>query len=461
MDVAELRDIFLFDGVSDAQLAELVAISDEVPFDEGDVLWVHGDSAEHWWVLLEGRLDILRRVEHEESVVGTVDRAGTWFGGFRAWSDSAPYLTTGRGAGPGRVLRTPGPALGELVQTWFPFGVHLIGGLFQTVRNFDAISRQRESLLALGTLAAGLAHELNNPAAAAGRAVEALDATCTALLDSLTQLAEQSLTAEQFMQVEQLRLDLTGRDEVTDPIALADREDVLLDWLDTRDVAEPWRLAPMLAQADADTDYLERAADTVGIATLGPALEWITGTIATRTLLDEVKEATSRVSALVAAVKSYSQLDRASSQSIDLTEGIENTLVMLGRKLGAGITVVRDYDADLPRIEAHPGELNQVWTNLIDNAIDAMEGEGVLRITTRADGDHVVVEVTDNGPGMPAEVQARAFEPFFTTKDVGKGTGLGLDISRRVVVERHHGSLDIEAGPGGTTMRVTLPVHER
>jgi signal transduction histidine kinase len=175
------------------------------------------------------------------------------------------------------------------------------------------------------------------------------------------------------------------------------------------------------------------------------------------TLLSEIKESTGRVSNLVATVKSYSQLDRASVQDIDVTEGIDSTLVVLGDKLHDGITVVRDYADDLPRIEAIPGELNQVWTNLIDNAVDAMEGKGTLRLSARPDGDHVVVEVADSGPGMPPDVQARVFEPFFTTKDVGKGTGLGLDISRRIVVDRHHGEIEVASQPGQTVMTVRLP----
>jgi len=176
-------------------------------------------------------------------------------------------------------------------------------------------------------------------------------------------------------------------------------------------------------------------------------------------LLSEVKESTGRVSALVAAVKSYAQLDRASLQLIDVTEGIDSTLVLLGHKLRDGVTVVRNYGTDVPRIEAVPGELNQVWTNLIDNAIDAMDGNGTLRISTGADGDGVVVEVADTGPGMAPDVQARAFDPFYTTKDVGKGTGLGLDISRRIVVERHHGEITIDSRPNGTVLRVRLPQH--
>jgi signal transduction histidine kinase len=183
----------------------------------------------------------------------------------------------------------------------------------------------------------------------------------------------------------------------------------------------------------------------------------VASAVSTKVLLSEVKEATGRVSALVAAVRSYSQLDRASLQLIDVTEGIETTLVILGHKMRGGVDVVRDYAVDLPRIEANPGELNQVWTNLIDNAIDAMDGRGTLRVSTRPQGDSVVVEVADTGAGMPPEVQAHAFEPFFTTKDVGKGTGLGLDISRRIVVDRHYGEMTIDVQPNETVLRVRLP----
>ena len=192
---------------------------------------------------------------------------------------------------------------------------------------------------------------------------------------------------------------------------------------------------------------------------LEPGLEWVASTLSAATLLSELKESTRRISELVAAVQSYSQMDRASLQHIDVTDGLESTLVMLGHKLRDGVTVVRDYGADVPRIEAYAGELNQVWTNLIDNAIDAMDGAGTLRLSTRADGDDVVVEVGDTGPGMPPEVAARAFEAFYTTKDVGKGTGLGLDIARRIVVERHGGTITIDSRPGQTVLRVRIPVR--
>lgn len=458
MHVDDLRGRFLFDGVSDERLSELAAAGEEVCFDEGQVLFHEGDPADFWCVLVDGRVDLVRRAGREEAVVlMTMDRPGVWAGGFQAWNDASSYLATGRGASSGRMLRVPSAALRELARVWFPFGVHLIEGFFQTVRSMDSLSRQRESLIALGRLAAGLAHEMNNPAAATARALDALHETCDTLLSSLVHLAERSLSAEQFVAMDRLRREIDAPAAGTDPLAVADREEALFDWLGAQGVDDAWRIAPALAAAGVDIAWCERAAELLEGGTLEPGLDWVAGTLSTRALLSEMKESTGRISALVDAVKSYSQVDRASLQLIDVTEGIESTLVMLGHKLRNGLAVVRDYGADVPPIEANPGELNQVWTNLIDNAIDAMGGNGTLRISTRVEPEDLVVEISDTGPGMAPDVQARAFEPFYTTKDVGKGTGLGLDISRRIVVERHHGQITIDSKPGATVLSVRLP----
>jgi signal transduction histidine kinase len=458
MHPGDLRGLFLFDGLSDEQLGDLVAAGDEVRFDEGTELFHEGAPAEYWWVLLDGQVELVRQAGREEPVVlRMMDRPGVWAGGFQAWDDKSGYLATARGASTGRMLRVPSATLGELVRTWFRFGVHLIEGFFQTVRNMDSLSRQREALIALGTLAAGLAHEINNPASATARAVDALQDTCETLLSSLVQLSERSLPAERFVAIEALRREISSSPSAVDPLVVADREESLYNWLDAHGVVNAWRIAPPLAAAGVDDDWCERASQILEGDTLEPGLDWVAGTLSTRSLLSEMKESTARISGLVDAVKSYSQLDRASLQLVDVTEGIESTLVMLGHKLRDGLTVVRDYGTDVPLVEANPGELNQVWTNLIGNAIDAMDGVGTLRLSTRGEPDHLLVEISDTGPGMSPEVQARAFEPFYTTKDVGKGTGLGLDISRRIVVDRHRGQITIDSGPHETVLRVRLP----
>src|SRR5499427_1080157 len=445
MLIDDLRGVFLFDGLSDEQLGELIAAGDEVHFEAGDVLFREGEAADFWWVLLAGRVELLRRTRWEESLAGVMDRPGVWAGGFRAWSDQAGYLATGRGASPGVMLRVPAKALGELAQAWFPFGVHLIEGFFHTVRNMEALARQQEALAALGTLAAGLTHEINNPASSAVRAAGALQDTCDVLLSSLVRLAQRSLSAGQFIAIDALRRELGTGTARLSPLALADREEELSDWLAGHGVTAAWDVAPALAAAGADVAWCERAGQILTGGTLEPGLEWAASALSAAVLLSEAKEATERVSGLVAAMKSYAQLDRGSLQFTDVTDGIDSTLVMLRSKLGDGVTVIRDYGTGVPRIEANPAELNQVWTNIIDNAIDAMDGNGTLRISTRADPGHVVIEIADTGPGMPAEVQARAFEAFYTTKDVGKGTGLGLDIARRIIVERHHGQITIDS----------------
>jgi len=461
MRAGELRALGLFDGLADGQLAELAESGTEVGFEPGAELFREGEHADFWWVLIDGAIDLVRHIGREDTVVGKMDVPGRWAGGFRAWDEHGVYLATGRGVTGGRVLRVPAEVLRERFNAWFPFGRHLIEGVYRTARSIESTARQRESLITLGTLAAGLAHEINNPAAAATRAVDALETACQTLLSSLGRLAQGEITAGQFTALDTLRREIEPPATARDPLALADREQVLASWLSRHGILGEWMIAPPLAAAGVDVPWCERVALVLEGPALGPGLEWVASTLAAATLLSELKDSSRRISELVAAIKSYSQMDRASVQHINVTDGLESTLLMLGYKLRDGVTVLRDYSPDVPRIQAYPGELNQVWTNLIDNAIDAMDGRGALRLSTRAEGNDVVIEIGDTGPGMPPQVAARAFEAFYTTKDVGKGTGLGLDIAQRIVVERHGGTIAIDSRPGETVLRVRLPVRLR
>ena len=460
MRAAELRGISLFDGLDDGQLAELNDGSTEVAIEPGVVLFGEGEYADYWWVLLDGAIQLSRHVGREEVVVGQMDVPGRWAGGFRAWDEHGVYLATGRGTASGRVVRVPADLLRDRISVWFPLARHLIEGVYRTARVIESTARQRESLVTLGTLAAGLAHEINNPAAAATRAVDALDAECQTLLSSLAKLAQGEISAAQFTALDALRREIEPPAAVRDSLALSDHEDELSSWLSDHGVVRDWAIGPALAAAGVDTAWCERAASVLTGSALEPGLEWVASTVSAAALLSEIKESTRRISGLVAAVKSYSQMDRASLQHVEVTDGLESTLVMLGHKLRDGVTVVRDYRPGVPRIDAHAGELNQVWTNLIDNAIDAMAGEGTLCLRTRAEPDAVIVEVADSGSGMPPEVAARAFEAFYTTKEPGKGTGLGLDIAQRIVVERHRGTITIQSQPGETVLRVRLPLRQ-
>jgi signal transduction histidine kinase len=455
--VADLRPLNLFEGLTDDHLEQLLESGTEVPVELGAVVFREGEPADFWWVLLDGSLDLVRRTGREDTVVARMDQPGRWAGGFRAWDEHGTYLATARARTPSRLLRIPGMALREWLAERLPLAGHLIEGLYRTARAVEATARQRSALMTLGTLAAGLAHEINNPAAAATRAVDALERAWATVEPALGGLAAGGITAEQFAALEELRGEVRPPAEEPDPLTRADLEQDLAGWLDGNGVEDAWTLSEPLAAAGVDVDWCRRAALVLPGQALAPAIAWVAAAASAPTLLVEVKESVRRISELVGAVRSYSQLDRSSMQQTDVAAGIDSTLVMLGHKLRDGVKVVRDYAPDLPVIPAYASELNQVWTNLIDNAVDAMDGHGTLRLSTEQDGDQIVVRIADSGSGLTPEVAARAFDAFYTTKEVGKGTGLGLDIARRIVVDRHRGDISIQSEPGNTVITVRLP----
>jgi signal transduction histidine kinase len=339
----------------------------------------------------------------------------------------------------------------------------MLEGLALGMRSSQAAVSERQRLAALGALSAGLMHELNNPAAAASRATGALRQRVAGMRHKLGMLAAGKVPAGQLDALVELQEDVIERAAkapVLTAMQAADREDELGDWMEQHHITGAWDIAPVFAQGGLDVNCLNEIEAKVDTGLLDQAVHWIGYALETEQLMSDIEDATSRVSSLVSAAKQYSQMDRAAHQWIDVHTGLDSTLVMLNHKIGKGVTVVKDYDRGLPQIPAQPAELNQVWTNLIDNAVQAMSGAGTLTIRTYREDDHVVVSVGDTGPGVPEDLRKRVFEPFFTTKPVGEGTGLGLDISYRIVVNRHGGDIKLVSQPGDTRFVVRLPLTE-
>jgi signal transduction histidine kinase len=348
-----------------------------------------------------------------------------------------------------------------MMQDWFPMAVHLLEGAFYGAKNTALMIGQRERLLALGSLSAGLTHELNNPAAAAVRATASLRERVAGMRHKLGMISGgkwDRTTLQTLIQLQEEAADRVPKAVSLSPLEASDREDEITDWLDEHGVRDGWDMGSTFVSAGLDVAWLDHVASSVDPPVLEGALRWLNYTVETELLMNEIEDSTTRISTLVGAAKQYSQLDRAPYQVVDVHELLDSTLMMLGGKIPPGVRVVKEYSPGLPRISAYAGELNQVWTNLIDNAVSAMNGSGVLTVRTGMDRDLVFVEFGDTGPGVPPEIRERIFEPFFTTKPVGEGTGLGLDISWRIVVNKHHGDISVESVPGDTRFRVRLPV---
>ena len=457
--IETLRRFAVFEDLSDEQLAWLAERGEEVSVEAGTRLFEEGDPVDSFYVLLEGELQLLKRIGVREQVAASSDQPGVWAGGIPLVDET--HQVSARVGPPSRLFRTSDATMRQALASGFPLARHLLMGVRAGTERFQSQLQQHEKLTALGKMAAGLAHELNNPASAARRAAVALRAALDAQQQAWLDLAGVVDLEAWRPHLERLTLDLTMRARAVSPLSpveRSDREDQLGEWLAERAVAAAWDLAPALVEANADRAWLEELAAGVPPAALEKAIGWIVSRATVSRLLDDVEHSTFRISELVSAVKDYSYMDRDSMQEVDVHQGLESTLTILNHKLRRGVQVERDYAADLPCIWAHGSELNQVWTNLIDNAIDAVDGEGHIRISTARKRDEVVIKVSDDGPGVPAEIQRRIFEPFFTTKAPGKGTGLGLDAVYAIVVEDHKGTITLESEPGSTTFEVRLPI---
>jgi signal transduction histidine kinase len=464
-DPGELRTLFLFEKLTDEQLAHLCE-QGHVELIEPGVVYTEGAPATCLYVLIEGTVVTSRKVGEDEVEISRTSQRGVYGGAFNAYlGDRVPqvYQNSMRVTEPSRFFVLGADCFAEIVRDWFPMAVHLLEGLFFGGQATRAAVGQRERLLALGSLTAGLTHELNNPAAAAVRATSSLRERVAGMRGKLRLLAAgkyERASLENIIELQQRAVEKVAKAPRLDPLEASDREDELSGWLEDRGISDAWQLAPTFVQAGLDADWLDRVRDCVGDRMLEPALRWLNYTVETELLMNEIEDSTTRVSTLVSAAKQYSQLDRAPFQVVDVHDLLGSTLLMLSAKIGKGIRIVKDFDRTLPRIPAFPSELNQVWTNLIDNAVQAMNGSGTLTVRTARDHDRVLVEIGDTGPGIPAGIQKRIFEPFFTTKPPGEGTGLGLDISWRIVVNKHHGDLRVESEPGDTRFQVRLPIRK-
>jgi signal transduction histidine kinase len=453
-----LKKVPLFADLPDNDLDRLCAVVVEERISADDTLFTEGEIGNRAYVIMDGEVDILKESGGRMVYLAT-RRVGDVIGEM-SLLDQAPRFASGRARTDCRLLSISHKNLEHLLDTSPSAARGMLSTITNRLRSTELVLRQSEKMAQLGTLTAGIAHELNNPASAARRGSEHLSNAIQYFQQTFRKFHEMGFSNQQWEKATELQdyaFQRAKKPVDLDSLGRSDLEEEIENWLDLREIENSWEHSPILANLGYQTRDLEKLEATFPGPKLVVALRWLCTLFTIYSLLEEINQGTTRIGEIVKSLKSYVYLDQAPVQLIDLHEGLDSTLVMLRSKLKGGITVERHYAHDLPKIMAYGSELNQVWTNIIDNAVDAMDGKGVLTIDTRTSDDWVFVEIADSGPGIPEDVQQYLFSPFFTTKPVGKGTGLGLNISFNII-QKHQGTIDVTSRPGRTCFTVRLPV---
>ncbi len=457
MNLNDLRKSPLFQGLSDQEIQQLMDMAEPITLRAGEVLMKQGEPGDSAYVVIKGGFEIQKQTG--QSLIKIDVRNPGDVVGEMALLSHAPRSATVIAVADSETLRIPKEAFEKLLASSSSATMAVLQWVMARLSQNEALLHQQEKMAALGTLSAGLAHELNNPAAAAQRSASELNKSLLKWQLLGHQLEVRALQENQTVWLDNLMTEASHR--FAAPVKLEalekiDLVDELQGWLEANRVESAWELAPAMVNFGWSVESLEKLKSST---LFDVSIQWLGTGCLVMGLLSEIQQTTERLSQIVRAMKSYTYLDQAPLLEVDVHEGLENTLVIMQHKLKQGVTVKREYSADLPRIEAYASELNQVWTNIIDNAIDAMNGKGEIVLRTYTQDKHVIVEITDNGPGIPDDIRPRIFEPFFTTKPPGHGTGLGLHISHDIIANRHHGQLLVESKPGRTTFKAILPAR--
>jgi signal transduction histidine kinase len=457
VEKSELLRVPVFADLPDDQIAWFISQSQEMTLKAGEVYSRQGDPADFMYVILEGHLQ--GRGELAGDIITfTLDPGDVT--GVLPFSRMKQFTVSQRAETDSRALRFPASLFPDLVQKMPELTKRLVGLMSDRIREVTRLEQQRDRLASLGKLSAGLAHELNNPASAAKRATSQLRDILKKIRDASLELGRQDLSPAQKLEIEKLEASFTQQDVVPpDALTISDLEEQIDSLLRSHGQNDLWLLAAGLARRNIKPEVVESLFANLDGDTARAALVRIAASVEVASLLHEIESSTSRISDLVGAIKEYTYMDQSPVQNVDVVKSLETTLTILNHKLKKGVIVQRDYHRVPLLVNSFGSELNQVWTNIIDNAIDAMHGKGELRIRTYRDDGCVVVDIGDNGPGIPSEVEPHIFEPFFTTKGVGEGTGLGLDTVQRIV-RKHRGNIQVSSKPGDTRFKVWLPLVE-